>query len=107
MQIVCESFDKVTCFGAFPEFSFTIGEEENETIVSLTNFKFVVKPQVSEGQKSPVCFDTSTKQKIGCFKSKPECLKDSNCQKKAWVNINNKKKQSDSDIRRNIVLDGM
>ena len=108
MQIVCESFDKHTFCAAIPDFQFTIGGEENGAyIVALNNFRFLVTQEVSEGQISPVCFNTSTKLKIGCFKSKSECLQNPKCQERACSNINKKKKEADSDTRRNMVLDGI
>ena len=110
MQIVCESFDKHTFCAAIPDFQFTIGGEENGVyIVGLNNFRFLVPQEVSEGKISPVCFNTSTKLKIGCFKSKSECLQNPKCQcqEKARSNINKKKSKADSDTRRNMVLDGV
>lgn len=105
MQIVCESFDKQACLSKIPDFQFTGGEENRTYIVALKNFRSVVTREWSEGQISPVCFDTSTKLKMGCFKSKSDCLKNPNCQKKCSANIAMKKRESDSDSRRNIVLD--
>jgi hypothetical protein len=120
IKIVIESFNNNECIPAVSSFSFSIelpldDDNKNTMTIKLSNFLHATVPESRAGPDAGdiaegVCFVATkgrTKKTRGCYLIKSACLANSNCQPKAYAELNTRRGKESALALMRSTLDGL